>query len=212
MPRIRTLKPEHRQHRKVGALADRQYRLWVGMICEADDEGRLVADAEQLRALLWAFHPEVTTADVDSALDHLVSIRLVGVYWHGRTRYAFFPDWKLHQRINRPQPSKLPSPKAKRTRSVTVNAHGTLSEPAPTGVHGSEGIGRDQGRDRKGREGSGEGNPNGSHDPPSTHGDGQPSAAMRRFLKPSTIADVLAAGGLPARPPAEDVPPYTARP
>ena len=44
MPRIRTLKPEHRQHRKVGALDHVSYRLWVGMILEADDEGRLVCE------------------------------------------------------------------------------------------------------------------------------------------------------------------------
>ena len=41
MPRIRTLKPEHRQHRKLGPLDHLTYRLWVGMILEADDAGRL---------------------------------------------------------------------------------------------------------------------------------------------------------------------------
>lgn len=164
MPRIRTLKPEHRQHRKVGALSDRQYRLWVGMICEADDEGRLVADAEQLRLLIFGFHPEVTASDVDSALAHLGSRRLVRVYYAERQRYASFPDWLIHQRINRPTPSKLPPPKARGKNSVSAHGHGELSDGSVSTHAGSEGIGRERIKDRKGREGSGEGNPRRSHD------------------------------------------------
>ena len=48
MPRIRSLKPEHKQHRRVGMLTDLQYRLWVGLITEADDDGRLVGNTSQL--------------------------------------------------------------------------------------------------------------------------------------------------------------------
>jgi hypothetical protein len=71
VPRIRTLKPEALQHRKVGRLNDRQFRLWVGMLTQADDEGRLVADAEQLRLQVFGYHPRVTARDVDAALDAL---------------------------------------------------------------------------------------------------------------------------------------------
>lgn len=112
MPRIRSLKPEHRQHRKVGKLSDREYRLWVGMICEADDEGRLVADAEQLRALIFGFQADVTATDVEATLTALARSprRLVFLYAAGGVRYASFPSWKDHQRIARPAPSKLPPP------------------------------------------------------------------------------------------------------
>jgi hypothetical protein len=51
VPRIRSLKPDHRTHRCVGKFSDREYRLWVSMILEADDEGRLVVDADQLRVV-----------------------------------------------------------------------------------------------------------------------------------------------------------------
>lgn len=110
MPRIRTLKPEHRQHRKVGALSHRQYRLWVGLICEADDAGRLVASAASLRVIIFGYHPDVGEAELDADLDHLARVGLIRVYSVNRTRYAMLPDWSEHQRIDRPRSSRLPAP------------------------------------------------------------------------------------------------------
>lgn len=143
MPRIRTLKPEHRQHRKVGVLTDRQYRLWVGMLCEADDAGRLVADAEQLRALLWAYHRAVTGPKVEAALQAVAAHGLVRLYVVEGIRYADFPSWRDHQRINRPGDSKLPS------YNDSVNGHGILTERSRNIHWGSEG----KGTERIGREG-----------------------------------------------------------
>lgn len=108
MPRIRTLKPEHKVHRKVGQLEDRPYRLWVGLVTEADDEGRFVADADQLRALVFPYQTRLTTAKVDAALDALASVGLVTLYRSNGTRYGCFPDWTEHQKISHAIPSKLP--------------------------------------------------------------------------------------------------------
>ena len=108
MPRIRTLKPEHRQHRKVGPLDHLTYRLWVGMILEADDEGRLVCDARQLAALIFAYHQDISRELVESSLKILQDHGLVRLYAQNGTRYADFPSWKDHQRIDHATPSKLP--------------------------------------------------------------------------------------------------------
>jgi len=108
MPRIRTLKPDHRQHRKVGPLDHVTYRLWVGMILEADDEGRLVCDTEQLRVTIFGYHPRVTGALIESSLSRLDKAGLVQLYAMGGLRYAWFPSWRDHQVINRPTPSRLP--------------------------------------------------------------------------------------------------------
>src|SRR5262245_34764673 len=111
MPRIRTLKPEHRQHRKVGVLSHREYRLWVGMICEADDDGRLVAEATQLRVLIFPYLPRVRVADIEEDLSTLEKAGLIRRYVDSRTgtSYADFPSWNDHQVINKRKPSKLPS-------------------------------------------------------------------------------------------------------
>lgn len=109
MPRIRTLKPEHKQHRKVGLLTDRQYRLWVGMITEADDEGRLVADPAQLRVLIFAYQPRTTVAHVVDGLEALAAVGLLRLYRVGEVSYAEFCSWKDHQRVQHPAASKYPS-------------------------------------------------------------------------------------------------------
>lgn len=130
MPRIRTFKPECRQHRKVGALSDRDFRLWFGMVLEADDEGRLVANSEQLRVLIWGYHPSVTVEDVENSLQALARQGLVRLYFARGVRYCVFTSWHDHQRINRPSPSKLPPPKQKlksKFSEDSLSAHGGLT-------------------------------------------------------------------------------------
>lgn len=141
MPRIRTLKPEHRQHRKVGPLCHVTYRLWVGMILEADDAGRLVCEAAQLAALIFGYHHDVTPALVEDSLRTLAQLKLIRLYVHEGTRYADFPSWADHQRINRVTPSKLPAYDA------SMSVHGGLTEDSL--LIGKEG----KGTERKGSEG-----------------------------------------------------------
>ena len=142
MPRIRSLKPEHKQHRKIGPLSDRQYRLWVGLITEADDAGRVVADPEQLRTLVFAYHPRVHARDVQTALEQLASTGLIRLYLFRDTQYADLPSWHDHQRISHPSISKYPS------FNDSLNAPETsLSTPEPSAAtpQGSDLIGGDQG-------------------------------------------------------------------
>jgi hypothetical protein len=147
MPRIRTLKPEHKTHRKVGRLTDRQYRLWVGMITEADDEGRLVADADQLRVQIFAFQGDVTDQIVAEECQHLAKVGLIRVYKCQNTLYAVFPSWLDHQRIDKPKPSTYPRD-AVRDRSKKPRR--SVQDTSQTDLRGSEGSGSDR-KDRKDR-------------------------------------------------------------
>lgn len=109
MPRIRSFKPEWRQHPVRGRYSDRVDRLWRGMIAEADDEGRLVCDAGQLRVLIWGFHPAVTDQDVEDALLELDVAGEIRLYEVAGVRYADLPSWTEDQTISHPSRSKLPS-------------------------------------------------------------------------------------------------------
>lgn len=150
VPRIRTLKPEHKQHRKVGMLTHRQYRLWVGMITEADDDGRLVADVAQLRALIFAYHPTVTVRHIADDLATLTASGLIRLYQSKQTAYADFPSWRDHQKLDRAHyvASKLPSYQHSTTESLQVDSDETL------GSQGREGNLTTQGREGKGVEGN----------------------------------------------------------
>jgi hypothetical protein len=143
MPRIRTLKPESLQHRKVGRLTDRQFRLWVGMITQADDEGRLVADAGQLRLLFFGYHPRVTETDVEQAMLALGAVGLIRLYTVAGVQYADLPSWHDHQVIDRPKPSKLPPYDESSSTRGSIDAPSAMSRGGSEGI-GREGIGGDQ--------------------------------------------------------------------
>jgi hypothetical protein len=79
------------------------------MLLEADDEGRLVCDSEQLRVTIFGYHPKVSRALVEASIEDLTRAGLLKIYAKEGTRYAWFPSWKDHQRIDHNTPSKLPA-------------------------------------------------------------------------------------------------------
>jgi hypothetical protein len=149
MPRIRSIKPDALQHRKVGSLSDRAFRLWVALITQADDDGRVVADPEQLRVLGFGYHRDVTAEDVHLALAEIAKSGLIRLYTVRDVAYADFPSWRDHQRIDRPTPSKLPPPPGLRS----TRTRRQVAEPSTSARGGSEGMGREGKGSRIGREG-----------------------------------------------------------
>lgn len=148
MPRIRTIKPEALQHRKVGRLSDRAFRLWIAMLTQADDHGRFIADTEQLRVVAFAYHPPIKGAQVEAALDEVASSGLVRLYVVDGVRYGDFPSWHEHQKVSHPMDSKLPAmADSSEDSGMLQNApdHSGLAR-----ARGSDRIGSDQGSDRNG--------------------------------------------------------------
>jgi len=100
--RIRTLKPEHGQHRKIGPLSDRAFRVWVsGLVTQADDEGRLVVDPEEIRVKVFGYHPAVTTDDVVEAIGEVIQRRLLHVYEDEGQIIGQLHDWPDHQAVRK---------------------------------------------------------------------------------------------------------------
>jgi len=144
-PRIRSLKPEAMQHVRVGSLSHFAFRLWVGCVTHADDDGRIVADARQFRVQFFGYHPRVTVARVETALEEMASARLVTLYTVDGLRCLHFPGWRAHQRIHKHHytASRLPAPPV------------PIPDESRTRTAGSEWIGSERnGMDRIGGEGS----------------------------------------------------------
>jgi hypothetical protein len=80
------------------------------MISEADDYGRLICNAPQLRVLIWGYHPSVTVKQVEGAIQALATAGLVMLYTVAGVRYACFPSWGHHQTPKYPSKPKLPPP------------------------------------------------------------------------------------------------------
>jgi hypothetical protein len=127
-------------------LPDRQYRLWVGMITEADDDGRLVADPVWLRVIVFGYQPKTTARHVAEAMDALAGVGLIRVYRCAGVLYAQFPSWSDHQKVQHPTSSALPPPS-----SETCSAIGYLqAKQESSGTLMSNTVGSD----RIGSEGS----------------------------------------------------------
>ena len=109
MPRIRSIKPEALQHRKVGRLSDRAFRLWIGMLTQADDHGRLVADTSQLKLIAFGYQTRTGPRQIEAALAELSGTGLIRLYEIDGRPLAEFPSWQDHQRVDHPSKSLLPS-------------------------------------------------------------------------------------------------------
>jgi hypothetical protein len=127
MPRIRTIKPELWMSPQVMNLAHGPRLLFIGLITQADDYGRGVADARRLKAAVFP-GDDVTCATVQDWLEAIADQGLAVLYdggAHGRL-YAI-PTWGDHQYVQRPRSSRYPGPSGKTTGTVpddSVRTHG----------------------------------------------------------------------------------------
>lgn len=109
MARIRTLKPSIWTDERFIELGRDARLLFVGMISQADDEGRLVASGVALIGAIYP-HDEVTIKQVEKWRDEIANVGLATVYRAGKGTFAALPGWKQHQYIQKKQKSTLPVP------------------------------------------------------------------------------------------------------
>lgn len=128
MARKRMISPEIWDNQSFGELSLLAKILFIGMISQADDDGKGVLSAQLLKSRILPFD-ELRIADVDKALNeigHNVSVaqgadmdkalnerghKMSVVFYEVEgKRYYLFENWRKWQTINRPIPSKLPNP------------------------------------------------------------------------------------------------------
>ncbi len=197
-PRIRSLKPEALQHRRVGPLTDAAFRVWVTLITQCDDEGRVICEPAQVRAWAFAYHPAVAVEDVEKTILEVADTGLIRLY-HGPdgTRYAYFPSWNEHQKISHRTPSKLPAPPPFDGDSLNNSEDLRRAPEDSRDLPSDRDLDRDLDRDRigkehRGREGSRGEKPEDPPNPP--HGGGNASRLKRigEFLSiPGNRSDLL---------------------
>ena len=94
---------------KLAALSDFEFRLWVGLITQADDAGRGDARPAYIKGHVFPFRERVTTKDISVALHALAAVSCVTLYTVGGRPYYSFPSWAKHQRIRDCKP-RYPGP------------------------------------------------------------------------------------------------------
>lgn len=160
MPRIRTLKPEIWMSPQVMNLSFGARLLFIGMITQADDDGRGTADPRRLKAAIFG-GDELAVTQVRTMLDEVSSVHLAVLYEapeHG-VLYELC-SWHDHQKIDRAKKSVYPSPKSPSARRIGIegsssDSRGIVGDQILS--EGSEGSqDRTGGRDARARDDSDE--------------------------------------------------------
>ncbi|MFF4059216.1 hypothetical protein ACFYZ8_21065 [Streptomyces sp. NPDC001668] len=138
MARIRTIKPEAFLSESLAAVSLTAERTFLGLLTQADDQGRHRDHAAIIAGQLWVLRPEHGPSDVETDLAQLADAGLICRYTGpDDKRYLHVVTWHQHQKINRPGKSRLPvcphhDARADAVPGVAALAAGAgITEPSP---------------------------------------------------------------------------------
>lgn len=94
---------------KIASLSDFEFRLWIGLITQADDAGRGDARPAIIKGRVFPLRDRISIKDIDAALQVLAARGCVSLYTVGGKPYFVFPGWVKHQRVRDCKP-KFPEP------------------------------------------------------------------------------------------------------
>ena len=107
MARRRMIDPNFWQSEDISRLSPFARLLFIGMISNADDEGRGRANTNYLKSIIFPYD-DIRVAEVDKALSEISHNTSVVVYEVAHSRYYAFTNWKKWQRVDKPQDSIIP--------------------------------------------------------------------------------------------------------
>ncbi|MFJ4319061.1 hypothetical protein ACIP46_27805 [Streptomyces lavendulae] len=137
MSRIRTIKPEAFASESLAAVSLSAERTFFGLLTHADDKGRIRDQAAVIAGQLWSLRREHGPVEVEEDLTQLDAAGLICRYEgeDGR-QYLHVVAFALHQKINRPSISRIPSCPHHDLgvpREPSLPVHGAVTEASRTG-------------------------------------------------------------------------------
>ena len=112
MARIRSIKPDFYSDRLMSRLGLRTRLFYTALWTFADDDGRGRAIPKELAGYAFPHEDVVTGETVADMLDELAEVRRIVLYRDGEDVLFSILNFRKHQRISKPTPSKLPEPPA----------------------------------------------------------------------------------------------------
>lgn len=112
MARIRSLKPEFWDDRKLARSVSRDARmLYMGLWNQCDEHGRCQGDPVWIKGRVFPYDDDIDAAEVVSLLGELARAGRVVRYEVEGDPYVFLPKLSKHQRLESEKvPSRLPTP------------------------------------------------------------------------------------------------------
>lgn len=114
---------------KIASLSDFEFRLWVGLITQADDAGRGDARPAIIKGHVFPFRDRLSIKDIDAALQELAAKGCVALYKVDGKPYFLFPGWVKHQRVRDCKP-KFPEPSENSCSPQSAASCGELRQDA----------------------------------------------------------------------------------
>ncbi len=106
MPKIRTIKPEMKSSETVAKLSIYARLLFIWLITEADDEGRLLDNAKTLSGTCFPLDDDIEVKDVSKWLEEIADVGLIRRYRRDEKSVIQITGWSEHQKIQPTRKSK----------------------------------------------------------------------------------------------------------
>lgn len=126
MPRKRMISPEIWHNLQLKGLPILERHLYIGLISNADDDGRLRGDPDFVKSAIFPYD-SITPSTIGDALKRLNERQLILLYQVANEKYIQHPKWNKHQYIRDRRPSSLPPPEGYKPEPSTI-----LSTPSST--------------------------------------------------------------------------------
>jgi hypothetical protein len=143
MARIRSIKPEFFSDEKIMELSPTARLAFIGLWCYADDSGNQDASVKQTHARIFPGD----SVNVESCVAELLTHGLLMEYSVNGSRYWNIPNFRKHQKINRPSPPRVPGPDRANSPPDSRSAHGGLTTGSGSGSGSGSGGDKDLARD-----------------------------------------------------------------
>lgn len=127
MPRIRTVKPDHWNDKELPNISLPAHLMWIGMWNFSDDKGVIEADPLLIKSNVFPRRTDIRLKQIHLWLDQLVKARFIVPFKYANESYYVHRTFETHQRIDKPQPSKIPE-------QAIENALATLNSENVTGM------------------------------------------------------------------------------
>jgi hypothetical protein len=129
MARIRTIKPEFQQSQSMGRISRDARLTFILLWPQCDDSGRVRGNMTMLSAILFPYDQDSREKFPDW-IKELEGENCITRYSVDADEYLAVVNWKKHQKIDKPSPSKFPPPQ-------TLTDDSSSNTPRGDGEHSS---------------------------------------------------------------------------
>lgn len=108
MARIRTIKPTHWSDKELPKISLQAHLLWIATWNFSDDRGIFEADPLLIKSNIFPRRTDIRVDQINIWLGQLVKARFIIPFEFDGEGYYISRTFEAHQRIDKPQPSKIP--------------------------------------------------------------------------------------------------------